>query len=92
MTRSQRRRRTAERYARRTSFPLARPAIAAGIVLDENPNRVKRGAARLAYMEGFVTELARDTSRAYSPLTVTTPARDSRGRRNPRMAPSSYTI
>lgn len=92
MTRSQRRRRTAQRHARRSSFPLARPAIAVGIALDENPNRVKLGAARLAFMEGFISELADAESKAYAPLTVTTPARDSLGRRNPRMAPSSYTV
>lgn len=79
-------------FSRVRSLGTARNAVAAGISLSENPNRGKRNAASLAYMQGFVAELARAESRAYSPLTVVTPARDSRGRRNTRMTPSSYTI
>jgi hypothetical protein len=90
MTRSQRRNRTAARQARAASFALARPAIAAGIHLDDNPNRVKRGAARLATMEGFIAELAKAQADAYSPLTVSTPVLTKRG--TPGKRTTSYTI
>ncbi len=73
MTRSQRRNRTVARHSRNASFALARPAIALGIHLTENPNAVKRGSARLAFMDGFIAELAKAESQAYSPLTVATP-------------------
>lgn len=85
MTRSQRRARSAARRARQSSFPLARPAITSdGCYLAENPNLAKRGAARLAQVENL--------SQPYAPLTVTVPLTDSRGRRNPRIRPMSYTV
>lgn len=94
MTRSQRRARSRRTAAQRAAnpFALARPAVAVGVQLDENPNAGKRGAARLDYMGGFVAELAREEERAYRPLTVSTPLRDSLGRRNPRMGRTSYTV
>ena len=92
MTRSARRTRSRQRDARRSSFSLPRPPIAVGLYLAENPNEVKRGAARLDFMGGIVAELEQAQAVAYTPLTVTTPARDARGRRNPRMTPSSYTV
>lgn len=92
MTRSQRRARSAARRRNALHSPgqLARPAVALGIALDDNPNRVKRGAARLATMETFLAELARDTARAYSPLTVTTPVLTARGK--PGKRSTSYTV
>jgi hypothetical protein len=96
MSRSARRRmqreRSAQRIARANRFSLAHDPVAVGLYLADNPNRVKRGAARLAFMEGFIAELERAQSTAYSPLTVSTPVRDSRGRRNPRMGATSYTV
>lgn len=73
-------------------FGTAWNATAAGINLADNPNRGKRHCPNLATMQGFIADLETAQSRAYSPLTVVTPALDSRGRRNPRMAPSSYRI
>ena len=80
------------KYGKVQRFRPAREAWAAGVKLDDNPNAVKRGAARLAFMDGFVQELARAEERAYQPLTVSTPVRDSLGRRNPRMGSTSYTV
>lgn len=78
--------------ARHNPGTFAEP-FARGIgAINGNPNRGKRHAAPLAYMDGFVAELERAQSRAYSPLTVVTPARDSIGRRAPRSKPSKYTI
>jgi hypothetical protein len=56
---------------------------AAGVNLAENPNRGKRHVARLAYMDGFVAELARAERKAYQPLTVATRFRTVDGRRYP---------
>lgn len=85
--------------------PLTRePITRDGVWLAENPNRAKHGAARAslgatialdADGRGRVFTLTAEQearTREYAPLTVTTPARDSRGRRQPRMRPSSYTI
>jgi len=49
VTRSQRRARSAARRAKRSPFALARPAIAAGIYLAENPNAGSRKAAPLRH-------------------------------------------
>lgn len=59
--------------------------------LRENPNNGHRRAARL---DTSAAESARiDAARRdYRPLMVSTPVRDSRGRRNPRMRPTSYTV
>jgi hypothetical protein len=80
------------KYGKVQAFRPARDPVAVGILLAENPNRVKRGAARLDYMDGFVAELEAAQSAAYSPLTVMTPVRDSLGRRAPRSRPTSYTV
>lgn len=80
----------------RQAFGLAREAIAfVGQLenhtpLNENPNRGKHGASRQT--DAFLQELADAIGAAYSPLTVATPLRDSRGRRNPRMGHSRYTV
>lgn len=84
--------------------PLTREPWAAGVHLAENPNRGKRHAARASLgatvaldADGrgrtfVLTQAQEDRTREYAPLTVETPARDSRGRKQPRMRPSSYTI
>lgn len=60
--------------------------------------RMRKDAARLVDMsdaESCATILGVTPLQwigADETLTVTTPARDSRGRRNPRMVPSTYTI
>lgn len=85
----------ARRFTRRSTPQrlgrLARDPFAFGSLhLAENPNAGKRHSAKLT--DAFLVELAECESRAYSPLTVKTPLRDSRGRRNPRMGHSSYTV
>lgn len=62
--------------------------FAVGVNLAENPNRGKRHAAKLAYMEGFVAELARAERDCYRPLTVSTPIK--RARVEPKF--TSYTV
>lgn len=80
------------RTLRRRRNPVADSrTVAAGVLLTENPNRGKRHAAPLAYMDGFIAELATAEQRAYSPLTVTVPVRDSRGRKT-RHRSRGYTI
>lgn len=77
MTRSQRRIR-----ARKLGQLRAEDrTFAAGLNLAENPNRGKRHAARMT--DAFLVELARDTARAYSPLTVATLSRKRNGARYP---------
>jgi hypothetical protein len=69
--------------------------VAAGIALTENPNRGKRHAPNLAYMSGFIADLADAERRAYAPLTVSTEVRTDRaGRRLPesRRSRSQYTV
>lgn len=61
---------------------------ALGVNLAENPNSGHRHAAKLAYMEGFVAELAREERNAYRPLTVYTPIK--RARVEPKH--TSYTV
>lgn len=94
MSRSARRRRSRKVAAqyRANPFALPVPAIAVGLPLDENPNRGKRGAARLDFMGQTIAQLEREESEAYAPLTVATPVRDSLGRRNPRMGYTVYTV
>lgn len=77
------RHRNPRRRARRNYLSAENRTMVVGISLAENPNRAKRHAAKLAYMEGFVTELARAERDAYSPLTVSTRFTRSDGRRYP---------
>lgn len=61
------------------------------IALAENPNRGKRHTAPAgAHYRNPDAQVAHGAS-LYSPLTVSTPLRDSLGRRNPRSR-SQYTV
>jgi hypothetical protein len=97
MTRSQRRNRTRKTFAASGGIgatPNFAP-VAAGIALNENPNRGKRHAPRLAFMDGFIADLADAERRAYAPLTVSTENRTDRAGRNlpaARRSRSQYVI
>lgn len=80
-----------------------RAPFAAGISLTENPNRGKRHTGRLPGMTSTDMRTLTDKARgetvalpsyvpAAGPLTVSQPALDIRGRRNPRGQRSSYTV
>lgn len=62
--------------------------VATIIDLSENANRGKRHVARLAYMDGFVADLARAERDCYRPLTISTPIK--RARVEPKF--TSYTV
>jgi len=92
--------RNPRRRTKRRHLTSETRVFAAGILLSENPNKGKRHAARMT--DDFLIELARDTARAYAPLTVATRFRTKNGRRyadkrNENGSPasasySSYTI
>ena len=92
------RRRTARRYlAPQTQHVAVFPGddvdangepVATVIDLAVNANDGKRHASGLAFMDGFVAELAAAERDCYRPLTVSTPIK--RARVEPRF--TSYTI
>lgn len=67
-----------------------RAPIALGIALATNPNRGAKSAARLDVTGEREARTIHEAHRDYRPLTVTTPLRDSLGRRS--RSRSSYTV
>ena len=80
--------RNPRRRARRRTLSAEARTFAVGVNLAENPNRAKRHVSKLAYMDGFVAELAAAQRDCYRPLTVSTPIK--RARVEPRF--TSYTL